>query len=101
MTANVKLAILQIAFVAAFIVGEAVRSIAFKDYYENPLANLAPWILVFLLLVWIVAAVFLTRVKRESKAVPKWCQVVQLVVGLGLFGLFVSMAVGFAFFIGF
>jgi hypothetical protein len=83
MISSVKLASVQLVGVGLGIVNECVRTIAFADYYENPVAVFTPLILVALLIVWVWTLVCFIRDARSSRPIPMWCKIVQLIIGIG------------------
>lgn len=100
MIAVSKLASLQLGIFFAFVLNETIRTVFFNDYMENPVAVLTPVLLALLLCVWVVTFVRLSRDARNSIAIPKWCKVVQWVVGVGFLGLFVAMGIAFLTLVG-
>jgi uncharacterized membrane protein YhaH (DUF805 family) len=100
MIAASKLTSLQLGIVFAVILNETIRTVSFDDYTENPVAVLTPVFLAILLCVWVVTCVRLVHDARNSLPIPKWCKVVQWVVGVGFLGLFVAMGMAFLTLVG-
>lgn len=72
-------------------VNELTRSF-FPDYYENPVATITPILVLALALAWLgnLAAFYYDAAKKRE--VPKWCKVLESVVGIVLVLFFTGMA---------
>jgi hypothetical protein len=94
MISSAKLTCVQLVAVGLGIVNEGIRTIAFADYYENPVAVFTPLLLAGLLIVWVWTLVRLIRDARNSRPIPAWCKIIQLLIGIG-FAFYLTAAARF------